>query len=254
MAELSMAVLERLTDGIHGIDEASRRALAQALAGVDLDDRRAVAAVMRGTVEAGARSSSMLAAQFYRGMSLLQTGADADVDGSFAYDQTAADIALAGMYKQADGDADKLARLIGDRISYEINRAAKVSVWRNGQRDSREVRYARVPVGAETCAWCLMTAGLGYWFMTAEAASHTHAHCDCAIVPAIGGIHDVQIRGYDSTVYRDMWRTANQLRANGDIPTELAERIDRQKAAKGQAYRLDTNGTLAVMRYLYGLK
>lgn len=254
MAELSMAVLERLNDGIHGIDDAAQKALAQALAGIDLSDRRAVAAVMRGTVEASARSSSMLAAQFYRGMSLMQTGSDADVDGSFAYDQTAADIALNGMYNQADGDYEKLARLVGERISYEINRAAKVSVWRNGQRDSREVRYARVPVGAETCAWCIMTAGLGYWFMTAEAASHTHRGCDCAIVPAIGGIHDVQIDGYDSTVYRDMWRTANQLRANGDIPDELADRIDRLAEARGKDYRLDTNGTLAVMRYLYGLK
>lgn len=252
--DLSMDTLQRLTEGIHGIDGMAQQQLAQALAGIDMGDRRAVAAVMRGFAESGATASSRLAAQFYRGMSLLQTGEDADVDGSFAYDQTAADIALAGMYNQADGDMDKLARLVGERISYEINRAAKVSVWRNGQRDSREVRYARVPTGPETCAWCLMTAGLGFWFMTAEAASHTHRGCDCQIIPAIGGIQEVHIRGYDSTVYRDMWRTANKLRANGDIPADLAERIDRQKAAKGSAYRLDTNGTLAVMRQLYNLK
>lgn len=251
---VSMEALQRLTEGIHGIDGMAQQQLGQALAGIDLADRRAVAAVMRGFVESGAAASSRLAAQFYRGMSLLQTGADADVDGSFAYDQTAADIALAGMYNQAGDDADKLARLVGERISYEINRAAKVSVWRNGQRDSREVRYARVPTGPETCAWCLMTAGLGFWFMTAEAASHTHRGCDCQIVPAIGGIHEVHINGYDSTVYRDMWRAANKMRANGDIPGELSERIDMQKAVKGKAYRLDTNGTLAVMRYLYDLK
>jgi hypothetical protein len=99
-----------------------------------------------------------------------------------------------------------------------------------------------------------MTAGLGFWFMSAEAASHTHRGCDCQIVPAIGGIQEVHIRGYDSTVYRDMWRTANKLRANGDIPADLAAHIDQQKAAKGDAYRLDTNGTLAVMRKLYNLK
>ena len=257
MAELSMEVLQRFSARIHDIDDAAQKSLAQALSTIDLNDRRAVAAVLRGMVETNARSSSMLAAQFYRGMSMLQTGEDVDVEWPFNYDQTAADIALNGMYKQADGDMEKLARLIGERISYEINRAAKVSVWRNGQRDSREVRYARVPTGPETCAWCLMTAGLGYWFMTAESASHTHRGCDCQIVPAIGGIHSVKIRGYDSDVYRDMWRNANKMRANGDIPEEWTQHISDMHSlrdAQGRLYRDDTNGTLYVMRKIYGLR
>lgn len=253
MAELDMEVLQRLAGGIRDLDAGAQGRLEEALAGIDLADRRAVAAVMRGAVESGAIASSQLSAQFYRGMSLLQTGEDVTVDGSFTYDQTAADIALNGMYKQADGDADKLARLVRDRVSYEINRAAKVSVWRNGQNDSREVRYARVPVGAETCAWCLMTAGLGYWFMTAESASHTHGGCDCQIVPAIGGIHEVRIKGYDSTVYRDMWREANAMMRDGGVPHSLMERIDRLSEER-PGYRVDTNGALAVMRWKYGLK
>lgn len=253
MAKVTMAQLQRMADGIHGIDDATQRALYEALAGVDLSDRRAVAAVLRGTVMSGAGASSQLAAQFYRGMSLLQTGQDFDADGAFDYDQTAADVALSGMYKQADGDAEKLARLIAQRVSFEINRAAKVGVWRNGQRDQRGVRYARVPTGAETCAWCLMTAGLGFWFMTAESASHTHRGCDCQIVPSIGGIGDVQIEGYDSTVYRDMWREANADLASGNVPSELAARIE-QKAATTPGYRTDTQGALAVMRWKYGLK
>ena len=253
MAELDMEVLQRLAGGIRDLDAGAQGRLEEALAGIDLADRRAVAAVMRGAVESGAIASSQLSAQFYRGMSLLQTGEDVTVDGSFTYDQTAADIALNGMYKQADGDADKLARLVRDRASYEINRAAKVSVWRNGQNDSREVRYARVPVGAETCAWCLMTAGLGYWFMTAESASHTHGGCDCQIVPAIGGIHEVHIKGYDSTVYRDMWREANAMMRDGGVPHSLMDRIDRLSEER-PGYRVDTNGALAVMRWKYGLK
>lgn len=254
MPNVSMGVLERMAEGVHGIDAATQEALVHALAGIDLSDRRAVAAVMRGVIESGARSSSQLGAQFYRGMSIIETGEDADVDGSFEYNQTAADIALDGMYNQADGDLDKLGRLVRDRVSYEINRAAKTSVWRNGQRDSREVRYARVPTGAETCAWCLMTAGLGFWFMSEEAASHTHRGCDCMIVPAIGGIQEVHIPGYDSTVYRDMWRKANRARITGDIPSEVKDRIRRQQAEKGKAYSPSGNGTLAVMRYMYGLK
>ena len=114
------------------------------------------------------------------------------------------------------------------------------------------MRYARVPAGAETCAWCLMTAGLGYWFMTEEAASHTHAHCDCVSVPSIGR-GDVVIDGYDSTKYRDMWREANEALRYGDVPTELAQRVDFLAATR-PGYRTDTNGALAVMRWKYGLK
>jgi hypothetical protein len=247
-----MAQLQRMADGIHSVDDASQRALAQALGSIDLSDRHAVSAVLSGTVMAGARASSELAAQFYRAMSLLQTGRDFDADGSFAYDFDAAEVAISGMYKQAAGDQDKLARLIGERVSYEINRAAKVGVWRNGQRDDRDVRYARVPTGAETCAWCLMTAGLGFWFMTAEAASHTHRGCDCQIVPSIG-IHAVRIDGYDSTKYRDMWREANRMLSAGEVPSELAARVDLLSNTR-DGYRVDTNGALAVMRWKYGLK
>jgi hypothetical protein len=99
-----------------------------------------------------------------------------------------------------------------------------------------------------------MTAGLGFWFMTEEAASHTHAHCDCAIIAAIGGIHDVRIPGYDSTKYRDMWRDSRDRLAHGDVPQEVLDRIGREKAKKGDRYRINTNGVLAVMRHEYGLK
>ena len=250
---VSMDTLNRMAAGVHGIDAATQQAIARSLAGIDLNDRRAVAAVLKGTVLTGATASSTLAGQFYRGMSLLQTGQDVDADGSFTYNDQAAEVAIAGMYNQADGDLDLLARLIAERVSFEINRAAKVGVWRNGKLDRRNVRFARVPTGAETCAWCLMTAGLGFWYMTEEAASHTHRSCDCMIVPSFEGIGDVRIDGYDSTVYRDMWRDANAALRNGDVPTELAQRVDFLSMTK-PGYRADTNGALAVMRWKYGLK
>lgn len=255
---ISMGVLENYTAGVHIIGDTARSDLERTLAAIDLSDRDLVEDLLAGACRAASQASSEYAAQFYRGMSILQTGADFDAKGYSPYDRKAVEVALRGIYKQAidaEGalDEDKLVRLLSDRVEYEVNRASKVGVWSNGQRDSRDVRYARVPVGAETCAWCLMTAGLGFWFMTEEAASHTHAHCDCAIIPEIGGIHDVHIDGYDSTVYRDMWRNANMLLHNGDIPPEMAERID-YLAATRPGYRTDTNGALAVMRWQYNLK
>lgn len=254
---LSRQAIDNYAEGVRQVAAQSRDALAQTLAAIDLTDRAMVEDLVTGACRAAQQAGASYAAQFYRGLSILQTGEDFDAQALDAYDRQATLIAIRGIYNQAtdeDGELDlgKLARLIGDRIEYEANRASKVGVWRNGQRDGREVRYARVPVGAETCAWCLMTAGLGYWFMSEEAASHTHAACDCVIVASIGR-GDVAIEGYDSTVYRDMWREANKALAMGDVPTELSARVDFLAATR-PGYRTDTNGALAVMRWKYGLK
>jgi len=251
-----MDVLQRYADGVHQIGAAARQDMGFTLANVDLSDRELVEDLVAGACRYAQEASAQYAAQFYRGLSILQTGEDFDAKALSDYDRQATIIAVRGIYRQAtrDGelDEDELARLLADRIEYEVNRASKVGVWKNGQRDRRDVRYARVPVGAETCAWCLMTAGLGYWFMTEEAASHTHRSCDCQIIASIGR-GEVHIKGYDSTVYRDMWREANLALATGNVPHDLSERVERYAQTR-EGYRTDTNGALAVMRWKYGLK
>lgn len=251
-----MDVLQRYADGVHQIGAAARQDMGFTLANVDLSDRELVEDLVAGACRYAQEASAQYAAQFYRGLSILQTGEDFDAKALSDYDRQATIIAVRGIYRQAtrDGelDEDELARLLADRIEYEVNRASKVGVWKNGQRDQRDVRYARVPVGAETCAWCLMTAGLGYWFMTEEAASHTHRSCDCQIIASIGR-GEVHIKGYDSTVYRDMWREANLALATGNVPHDLSERVERYAQTR-EGYRTDTNGALAVMRWKYGLK
>lgn len=258
---ISHAILENYAEGARSVGDESAALLARSLAAVDLRDREMVSDLVAEACRAASLAGSEYAGQFYRGLSLLQTGKDVDFTALSPYDRKATEVAVRGIYGQAtdeDGELDEalLVRELTRRVGFEANRATKVGVWRAGQQDGRDVRYARVPVGAETCAWCLMTAGLGYWYMTEEAASHTHAACDCVVVPSIGR-GDVSIEGYDSTEYRDMWREANALRANGDIPKEWADHIRDVHAlrdAEGRPYRDDTNGTLYVMRKLHGLK
>lgn len=250
-------VLERYAQGSNRIADEAVRNLAETLSNVDLSDRELVQDLVAGAIRAATRATDSYAEAYYRGMSVAQSGEDFRASPTTTYDQTATVRAIMAIYRQAtdeDGDLDemRLAELLEDRIRFEVNRSSKVGVWRCGQQDRRDVRYARVPVGAETCAWCLMTAGLGYWYMSEEAASHTHAHCDCVVMPSIGR-GDVVIDGYDSTVYRDMWREANEALARGDVPDSLAERVDRLAATR-KGYRTDTNGALAVMRWKYGLK
>lgn len=244
--------LENYARSIRDLDEISRSFLVDALYNTDLSNADAVVATMQAICETSGEAATEMSVQFYRGLSMLQTGQDMTKRVPYARDKAKIRAATLGIVNDAADEADLVGQL-SDRLSYETGRAAKMGMWRAGQADDRDVRYARVPVGEETCAWCIMTAGLGFWYMTEEAASHTHSHCDCVLVPSIGR-GSVRIDGYDSDEMRDMWRTANKMRVDGNIPDELAERIGREKAAKGAAYREDTNGTLAVMRWMYGLK
>lgn len=259
MADVSIpiGVLENYASGVNQLSENARADLEASLRAIDLRDQDMVMDLMAGACRAQSLAATHYAAEYYRGMSILQTGRGIRVDPKSSYDRNATDVAVRGIYNQCDlgdGELDEemLMNKLLDRVAFEVNRASKVGVWRAGRADRRDVRYARIPVGAETCAWCLMTAGLGYWFMTEEAASHTHAHCDCVILPSIGR-GEVHIPGYDSTVYRDMWRAANKALNEGAVPQELADRVD-YLAATVKGYRKDTNGALAVMRWQYGLK
>lgn len=250
-----MEYLENYVSTLHDLDAITRALLQDALANTDLSDRDAVTATMQAICETTSDAATEISRQFYRGLSVMQTGRDMTKKVLARYDPTATKVATSAIWRDADDEAELLEQL-SDRVSYELNRASKQGMWDAGQVDGRDVRYARVPVGAETCAWCLMTAGLGFWYMSEEAASHSHRGCDCAIIPSIGR-GEVHIKGYDSTVYRDMWREANKLRANGDLPQEMLDHIAGVHALRdreGRAYRDDTNGTLYVMRQLYGLK
>lgn len=262
--ELDIATVENYAQGVRDLAGISREDLEASLRAIDLRDREMVEDLVTIACRTSSQASAGYAAQFYRGLSILQSGQDFDAKAMSSYDRQATLIAIRGIYNQCDLgddelDEEALMDKLLDRVEFEVNRASKVGVWRNGQRDSRSVRYARVPTGAETCAWCIMTAGLGYWFMSEEAASHTHRGCDCVIVadmverPGTGDYRDVEMRGYSSAKYREMWHAAGRAMANGDVPTSLLERTKRL-AAERPGYRMDTNGNLAAMRWMYNLK
>ena len=258
-----MEYLEAYARTLKDLDEISRSLLVDSLANVDLNDRKAVTATVKAVCRTSGEAATQLSAQFYRGMSVLQTGYDPKAYVHYTFDPNATSGAVRRILEQYE-DEDEILSQLTEHVSYETNRAAKVGVWRAGQADKkqyaggggREVRYARVPMGAETCAWCIMTSGLGFHYMSEEAASHTHAHCDCMIVPSIGR-GDVTIDGYDSTVGRDMWRDAAKRLRSGDVPTELRQRI--QTAKERHASRTDkkwkpVNEELIAMRYFNGLE
>lgn len=72
---------------------------------------------------------------------------------------------------------------------------------KNINRDRKNgVRWARVPSGPVTCAFCTVLASRGWVYASEEKAGTRgnayHAHCDCKIVPSWGA-KNARIAGYD---------------------------------------------------------
>ena len=143
-------------------------------------------------------------------------------------------------------------------------RANEVADWRLSGSQAR-TRYARVPIG-ETCAWCIMLASLGPWYLSYETAGgydpdHFHDHCDCEVV-ASTDMEDID--GYAETLeaYRDMYYDARARLENGDFTDEFKARMDKAEEKHNERYeagetsrrwRWDANGIPMMMREMYGL-
>ena len=92
------------------------------------------------------------------------------------------------------------------------------------------VAWARIPSGKTTCAFCLMLAGRGAVYHTAEKAGDLgnkfHAHCDCQIIPIKDPTHWPE--HYDPKPLEDLYyqaREAAEEYTDGVPPTKaiLAE-------------------------------
>lgn len=99
------------------------------------------------------------------------------------------------------GDIVDFGHSVRDITQYYVKRCAFDNMLTNCKKN--KLRYARVPSGLETCAFCFMLASRGFVYHTesdAGGSGHSyHQHCDCIIVP---GFHeseldpDGQIEGY----------------------------------------------------------
>lgn len=181
------------------------------------------------------------------------------------------------------------ASLVGDTVNYflqnQINNSIRLTgtanLWRDYERGKSPGRWARVPVG-DTCAWCLMLASQGAWYLTEESArganpDHYHDGCNCI---AVYHADADSIAGYkELDRYKGMYYEADNLRrANASktseysYPEDLQKRIDDAKARHAQLEEKKAleaaergfdytetkwtvyNEDLIVMRYKYGLK
>lgn len=108
----------------------------------------------------------------------------------------------------------KLSGILQQRV---IDRSRE-TVLLNVKRDPLKPRWARVPRGAKTCAFCMMLASRGFEYVSRKSASTTfHAHCDCVVVPGWG--ENPKVRGYRPEKFRKIYDASA---VSGDLKATLA--------------------------------
>lgn len=147
--------------------------------------------------------------------------------------------AQAAFDRASDGSpiSDALNYYLQNQIENSIRRTGSANLHRDYERGMAGGKWARVPVG-ETCAWCLMLASQGAWYLSEETAKgidpdHYHDGCDCV---AVYHADPESISGYANLAkYKEMYYDAENARlanARGIEPydEELAWRVDHARA------------------------
>lgn len=116
-----------------------------------------------------------------------------------------------------------------DQVSRRANQTMRLNASRDG------LRYARVPMGAETCTFCAMLASRGYVYRSRALAggegNHYHANCRCKVVPETAGT----VEGYDPVEWAARWHAMREVDADGSRST--AEKlVAKKEIATGLIY------------------
>jgi hypothetical protein len=153
--------------------------------------------------------------------------------------------------REGTGRARVLTRLT-DGARKLISDAGRATTQHAAERDPKKPRYARVPTGAETCAWCMLWASRGFVYKSEETAQFKRSHfkCDCQIVPSWD--KRPRVRGYDSKRYERMYQQAvDDLADEGartdDIKTitaRMRELFPDQLTDGRTPQRVSSDGTL----------
>lgn len=234
MTTIPRAYVDNFTRVINGISDDAQKKLAKALEGVVIDDiaaaRNEIIAIMDTLLAPYTDNVAAVAATFYDGLRAY-FGID---DGFMAESESMREpAATAGavrafMQTQVDGKPfETLENLLTERVDYECKRAANECIAYNAKNDPKRPKWARVPTGAETCMWCIMLASRGFAYLSEEAASHTHANCDCRVIPSWDKDNPA-VQGYDPELYYDMWKNPEKY-AKDNITKETISVLSERR-------------------------
>lgn len=222
--------IDRYTSAIDVAVKAAERQLAGFLAGLDLSQPGAIDA-LAAYVEALAQQYGTVAAAAAADWYEELRAADGLTEGYAALVDDIIDSARiqhSTRYLATSGDPQTLASRLGGLLQRHICGAGRQTVNANMDADPADVRYARIPRGPKTCAFCSMLASRGWVYRSKETASQRkrggryHDRCDCAIVPSWGP-HAPSIDGYDPDALYEQYMQARDAAGTGDESAILAE-------------------------------
>ena len=227
MALIPRAALDYVTEQINGLSADAQAKVLKVLQALDWkpDDADNVAACRQAVVEALASimptytdAAAQASADFYDASREMMVGEPLGAQAISGYDPRKTEGAVRSFVRFVLEDrVEAFNDQVLQRIDYETKRAAGTSMIENGKRDPLKPRYARVPTGPETCAFCIMLASRGFVYHTegtAGAVDHYHANCDCRIVCGwdtyASGVSrrraaDVEVEGYDMDALYDQY-------------------------------------------------
>ena len=121
--------------------------------------------------------------------------------------------------KLESGDRAGFIREIRKAARYYAERGANSTMAQTAKKQARSrsvnsrrkgsyaqgVKFARVPMGAVNCDFCIMLASRGFDYLTEESAGEFdqyHPNCDCRIIPNYG---NAGLEGYDRDYYLDCY-------------------------------------------------
>lgn len=260
MAAIPRAALDYVTEQINGLSADAQAKVLKVLQALDWkpDDADNVAACRQAVVDALAAimptytdAAAQASADFYDATREMMVGEPLGAQAISGYRPEATEGAVRGFVRFVLEDrVDAFNDQVLQRIDYETKRAAGTSMIENGKRDPLKPRYARVPTGSETCAFCIMLASRGFVYHTegtAGAVGHYHANCDCRIVCGwdtyASGVSrrraaDVEVEGYDMDALYD--RYVEDLRSGrlklGDVAKSTSH-VQNWKSEDFKSYK-----------------
>lgn len=227
MAMIPRTALDYVTEQINGLSADAQAKVLKVLQALDWkpDDADNIAACRQAVVDALASimptytdAAAQASADFYDATRQLVVGEPLGAQAISGYDPRKTEGAVRSFVRFVLEDrVETFNDQVLQRIDYETKRAAGTSMIENGKRDPLKPRYARVPTGSETCAFCIMLASRGFVYHTegtAGAVDHYHANCDCRIVCgwdtyASGASRrrasGVEVEGYDMDALYDQY-------------------------------------------------
>lgn len=144
--------------------------------------------------------SSVVAAEWYEEVRAREVG------GRYAarLGSLAADEAVIGGVRYAAGNLwtatpEQTLAVLSGAIQRHVQYGGRSAVARNVAADPKRPRFARVPSGVKTCAFCTMLASRGFVYHSESTAGEHddwHDDCDCQVVMSWDR-DEPHIEGYD---------------------------------------------------------